>query len=295
MGARPSGYKKSGGFLNGVDGTITAYRFTDDQPSKDGPVAFKAGKVKGTDGKLKERFHTLYMELSARADGAKEDVTTHLFGGGYDDFTVSEDGLTLTAIEDGAPVTLGGNTDVARFVTSLVEAGFPETNFDEDETQINFEPMVGARVRFVQRRDEEATKKFGKRVDKRTGKSYDRQYLVVDQVYDLAQAETKTNGAAKTIKKAAAAPAKAVTPAKGTKPAKAAAEDVSELATQTLLDILGENDNSIQKIKLSTRILQRLMKHPQRDDVRKWLFNDENLAGIEGVSYDQAEGTISVE
>ena len=41
----------------------------------------------------KEKFHSLYCELSMRVDGADEDVSQHLFAGGFEDFSeTSEDG-----------------------------------------------------------------------------------------------------------------------------------------------------------------------------------------------------------
>ena len=122
MGARPSSFKKSGGFLNGVDGVISGYQFTDEFNG----VAFVAGKDPKT---KKERFHSLYTVLSVRVDGADEDVTTTLFTGGADDFEVTDDGHTLSPIEEGRE--LGANTPFAKLVVSLVEAGFPESRSEE--------------------------------------------------------------------------------------------------------------------------------------------------------------------
>jgi len=301
MGARPSSFKKSGGFLNNVVGTITGYRFTDEAPSKDGPVPFKPGKVKGPDGKLKDKFHTLYMELFARADGAKEDVSTYLFAGGADDFVVSEDGLTLTDPK-GAACTLGEGTSVGILVASLVEAGFPEEELPEDENSVNYETIVGRRVRFEQRKDVEATTQFGKRKDKKNpGRSYDRTNLVVSEYLGVAEeapAQARPTQSAKPVASVTKSTTSGITKANGKAAVKTAAKpasvDIPALATSTLLDILAENENTIQKVKLSTRILQRLMKDPNRDDVRTWLFNDENLSSIDGVTYDQASGVISI-
>jgi hypothetical protein len=277
MSSRPSAFKKGGGgFLNNVDGVISGYEFTDEF----GGEPFKAGKVNG-----KERFHSLYFVLSARVDGADEDVTTTLFVGGADDFNVEEDGHTLTPVEEGRE--LGANTPFAKLITSLVEAGFPETNLPEDA--INFESIIGTRVRFVQRTDVEGTKKLGKRKDKKTGKEYDRQDLVIDQVYSLPGTET-----------AKAAPAKAGKPvaAKAGKAAKVApvpaGVDVAELATDTLTTILSEAGGTITKAKMGMKVIAKLMKDPNREAVRKFLFDDENLGAIDGVDYDKATSTISI-
>ena len=145
MGARPSTFHKGGGgFLNGVDGVITGYRWTDQFNGEDFVPGKKSKEQGGGD-----KFHSLFMELSARPDGADEDQTQNLFAGGYDDYEVSEDGLTLTSAE-GGECAIGGNTAAAKFIASLCEAGFPESKFDEDPDSINFEPMVGTRVRFGQ-------------------------------------------------------------------------------------------------------------------------------------------------
>src|SRR6266850_652894 len=118
MGARPSSFKRGGGFLNGVDGVWSDYIWTDEFNGK--PF------VPGRDPKTKkERFHTLYMLITAQVDGADEVVTTTLFAGGADDFEISADGKTLSNPE-GGPVALGASTSVGRFISSLVDAGFPD-------------------------------------------------------------------------------------------------------------------------------------------------------------------------
>jgi hypothetical protein len=278
MGARPSSFKKGGGgFLNGVDGVISGYQFTDEFAGE----AFKPGKVNG-----KDKFHSLYCLLSVRVDGADEDVTTTLFVGGADDWTISEDGHTLEPVEDGRE--LGANTSFAKVITSLVESGFPETNLPEDS--INYEAIIGTRARFVQKVNVEDTKKLGKRKDKKTGKEYDRMDLVIDQVYSLPG----TQGAAATAP--AAAPKAAAAGKKAAKAPKAVAEpvDVAALSTETLMGILGDSDGSIQKNKVSLKVIKVLNGHPQREAVRKWLFSDENLSSIDGVAFDTATGIISV-
>lgn len=290
MGSRPSQFKKGGGFLNGVDGVIADYTFTGDVPSKDGPVPFKPGKDKG-----KERFHSLQCLLSVRPDGATEDLTQFLFAGGFEDFEISEDGKTLTAA-DGGPCNLSGNSDAAKFFGSLCDAGFPESNFSDDEASINFEPAIGTRVRFVQRRDEEATKKFGKRKDKKTGKEYDRTNLVVDQVYDLPQAHSKSNGKAK----AAAAPMKGKT-TKAAPPPPADEIDLPEVSEAALVEILTKAGKPIAKAKLSMATLTTpaLKGQPYRDEVREWLFDDDNLEGLAGkddavITFNKSKGLLAL-
>jgi hypothetical protein len=276
MSSRPSAFKKGGaGFLNNVDGVITGYEHTDEFNGN----PYSAAKVNG-----KVPFHSLYTVLSARVDGADEDVTTTLFTGGADDFEISDDGHTLTPTEDGRE--LGANTSWAKFITSLVEAGFPETNLPEDV--INFESIIGTRVRFVQRTDVEGTKKLGKRKDKKTGKEYDRQDLVIDQVYSLPG--TSVAAAPKAAGKAAGKPAaKAVKAAATT-----VGEDVAAVAIATVQTIVAEAGGSITKSKLGMKLIGKLMKHPQRPAIQKYVDNDDNLSAIEGLEYDAATKTVSI-
>jgi hypothetical protein len=280
MGSRPSSFKKGGGFLNGVDGVITGYRFTDEFNGE----SFVPGKDPKT---KKERFHSLFCEVSVRVDGADEDVNQHLFSGGYDDFEISEDGLTLTA-PDGGECTLGQNTGTAKFFGSLVAANFPEENFSDDPNSVNFEPAVGTRVRFVQRKDEESTRKLGKRKDKKTGKEYDRTDLVVDQVYELpgapvaAAAKTAVKPNGKVAGKAAKAPA--------------VPTDIDALGAQTVVEIALRAGKPVAKSKFSmeslkSAVLKTAEAKDHREAVRKRIFEDDFLTALadgDGVEY---EGT----
>ena len=273
MGARPSSFKRGGGFLNNVTGKLVDYVFTDEFNGE----PFRPGKDPKT---KKDRFHALYFVPSVLVDGADDPVTTTLFVGGADDFEVSEDGKTLTPIEEGRE--LGGSTAFAKLITSVVESGFPETNLSE--TDINYEPIIGWRFNFVQKRDEEATKKLGKRVDKKTGREYDRQDLVVDQTF----APEETSKAGKTAKPAAGG-------AKTGKKPEPQGDDIDTLSADTLKAILADTeDGYIQKSKLSMKVLQKLTKHPQREDVRTRIFSDDFLATEDGWTYNKAKGLVTL-
>ena len=287
MGARPSQFKKGGGFLNGVDGQITGYQWTDEFNGE----PFKGGKDKTG----KARFHSLYFVPSVRVDGAEEDITTTLFAGGYDDFEVSDDGLTITPHEEGRQ--LGQNTAFYTFINSLVKPehgdGFPEERLSEDD--INYEPIIGSRVRFEQRVNADNNKKLGKRKDKRTGKEYDRQDLVVSEVYSLP-GETQSVTKASTVgsKVIVGTMSSKVTGGNG-KITKKVDTSVADLAAATLASILAANKGTITKQKLGMRITNNLMKHPQREDVRKWLADDDNLGGLAFATFDPATSVISLD
>lgn len=274
MGARPSSFRKGGGFLDQVDGVITGYEFTDVFPGGDGD----------SKKKKKSDFHSLYVVLQVRVDGADEDVQTTLWAGDADQFEVSEDGHTLEPLEEGYQI--GASTAWGKFITSVVvDAGFPEDELPEEE--INYEVLIGRRFRFAQRLDADATKKFGKRKGK-NGKEYDRRDLVATNYYP---GETPVP-AGKQSTKAPAGKA-ATTAAKPTKGKTVAEAEVSVegLAIDTLLEILKEaKDHKIAKSKVSMAVLRKLVKHPQREDVRKVIFSDEFLGQADmGWSYDATD------
>lgn len=264
MGARPSTFRKSGGFLNGIDGLITGYQMTDEFNG----VAFTPGKKGG-----KDKFHALYCVLSVRVDGAEEDVTTTLFMGGAEDWEVSDDGLTITPAEEGRQ--LGAGTSFSTFLTSLCENGFDESELPEDE--FNFEPIIGLRCHFVQKKNEEATKKLGKRKSKDGTKEYDRQDLVVETVY--GREDVPANKPAK----GKAAPA--VKAGKQAKPTSA----VPANAAATLLAVLSEQpENKITFGKLAVKVLQHTVKAKAVDgnEQKEWLKNKDNIASVDGIEMD---------
>lgn len=272
-GARLSSFKRGGGFLNNVDGVITGYQFTDEFPGGDSGSKKKKGD-----------FNALYCILSARVDGAEDDVTTTLFAGGADDFEISEDGHTLEPLAEGGGMR--ANTPFFKFLESLIEHNFPETNFPEDV--INFEAMIGTRVTFVQVVDEEATKKLGKKKSKDGKKEYNRTDLKVSAVLALpAVAGAKAS-------KSAAAPAKGAT--KGKPAPEPEADDLNDEAVEALMNVLADADGSIQRAKLSVKIAQKVgLKNPNRAELSKLVFSEEFLGTEQGWSYDKKKQTVSAE
>lgn len=284
MGARPSSFRQGGGgFLNNVDGVIVAYRFTDEFNGE----PFVPGNKPGTKD---PKFHSLFMELSARLDGADEDITQNLFAGNADDFTISDDGLTLTALEEGEECSIGGSTPAAKFVASLVEKGFPEGSLSDDPNSINFEPIVGTRVRFAQEtvlgQDGKPRKRIAKK-GKFKGREFNDTTTVVGQVYDLPGKATKG--------KAAAGKTGAKAKAKDVEVEDEPETSVEDLAAETLIDIVKANKGKMPKAKLSMAVLQKLMKHPQREAVRKLFKDDEFLETENGWDYNAKKEVVTVD
>lgn len=269
-----------GGFLNGVDGVIVGYRWTDQFNGED----FVPGNKPGTKD---PKFHSLFMELTARVDGADEDIAQNFFAGNYDDYVVSEDELTLTT-EDEGECGIGANTPAGKFLQSLVEAGFPESKFETDPNSINVEPMNGTRVRFGQQVVLDKQGKPKKRIAKKgkfKGREFDDTTTIIAQVYEVAGKGGKT---AKTE------------PAKKGKKDKDEDEgaDVETLATKFILKVVAANKGKLAKAKLSMALLKEengLSKHPEREAIRKLLKSDDFLETEDGWGYDAKKEIITVE
>ena len=277
MGARPSSFKKGGGFLNEVDALITGLVFEsgDTYPIKKGPR-------KG------EEFTPLSLTVSARVDGADEDVSKRLLISDATRFgDVSADGTTL-ATPDGQ--TISAFSEAGIFINSLVNPieggdGFPESRLGEDDDpEITYQPVVGTRVRFIQQ------ERTGKRAGTQTakdGRVWPLKDLVVAKVYDLPQAAGKSNG-------------KAAKPVGKTTKGKIETVDTDELAVEALLRYVQQAGGSIAKSKIRMKVLtdKAFSNDPEGRNTVATLLTGKNsdayLGGLEGVMFDAEEQTVSV-
>lgn len=209
----------------------------------------------------------LFMKLSVLVDGAEAPVSTHLFAGAAERFLpLADKGRTL-----GGNDALGANTAAIKFLASVTANGFDENELPDDK--VNYEAIIGRRARFVQEIDQQATDKLGKR-KATNGKEYNRTQLTVSAVYPSTNAKT-------------------VTKAAGKPNGKVVEQSVDEVATETLLAILADNDGSILKSKLPTKVAVKLgPKHPMRDEVRRTIFSEEFLNSEQGWGYDAKSQTI---
>ncbi len=251
--ARPSSFKTGGGFLKGVTGLIASYIFTTDFNGKPG-------------ARTKEGFLALQAKLTAKVDGADKAQDTSLFVGDADQWTISDDGKTITAKNDS--VGIPGNKGWGLFISTLVEKGFPETRLPEDV--VNYEAIQGTRVTFDQRVNEDANKRFGKRAAKVGKGSFDRTDLVVSAVVALpaeggvaAPAATTKSGK----KTAVVTPVEAV--------------DLVTLADETLGAIAKAKGGTVARKNVSIEVTKKLMKHPHRDAVRDLIYSEAYLKGAE--------------
>jgi hypothetical protein len=252
-------FRTGGGFLNGVAGTITGVRVFA-EASKNGD------------------FQKLMVQLSIRQDGADVDVSPWPFFAGSAEGLTLSDGPSFESEDDN--YRMGGKTDWSDFLIPVLTLA-PE--LEDRLTPTDYSGLIGVRCQFIQETDVEKTKQFGKQKGKE-GKEYDRKNLRVESVLDLPTAKAKTNGAAKTVA------------AKGTKAAKAV--DVSDLARQVVLEVVGDQGGSIElkRIKMLTfgKFKRNEPNYDQRDAVVAFISDNDAVIGMDGLDYDKKTNTISL-
>lgn len=280
--ARPSAFKGGGGgILRDQDGTIVGLEFSDVNP-------LSTKEVK--DG----AFHSLWALLNILPDGASRPTIQPIWVGDADAFGITEDKMGLTG---DAPLSKSSSWFI--LVDSMVNpngapgTGFDEENFPDDPETADYGALVGARFRFNWKKDERATAKFGKKVSKKDPKkSYDRENLIATNYYGQVEVTDAMVHGTDDV-----APAK--TPAVKTK-AKAAAfdaDDVTELATAAILKAVREaKDGKMSQSKVSVKMLTSFgQETPElRQAVRAWVDNGDNLASIDGLTFDAKTKELSV-
>lgn len=269
--------RKGGGYLNEVDVTwVGGTWFTGEG------VEIKKGNRKG------ETFTPLSFVPEFLVDGEDEPKTQRLLLGDAEGYGEVTDDDQVLQTPDGQGI--GAKSELGIFLASLVEAKEEvDALIPDDPSCIDFRPLYGMRLRLVQEVNADKTKRQGKQKGK-DGKEYDRKDLKVATVHSLPE-----EAPAKPAAKAAGKPAAAASKPAG-KPAAAAKKvNIGELAESTLKGILQANDGKILKTKLSMAILKALNNDPSRDAVREFLFDDENLGGIDGVTYNAKKGTITLD
>lgn len=263
----------NGGFLNGVAGTVQGYALE----QKTGVIG--KGDRKG------EEYRKFSLKLNVLPDGGK--VAEQYLDGGflYDDNEVSDD---KQSIEGKNQFILDGKTELGKFIISLIEGDgnrLPEEALGDLRS---FAFLNGIRLKFARVRDEEETKRRGKKKDKKTGKEYDRDQLLCAEVLAVG-----TGKPAAGAKKAAgkAAPAAKVT----AKPAAAAVDtDAADAALTTILK--GVADNQIEVTKIGGAVVRYALANKldaaTRDALRKTLADQAYLtdAADRGIVMVDGEG-----
>lgn len=294
--SRPSLFRGGGGILRDVDSTIIDIQFTTENPLFTGP---KPPPKKG-----KEVFNALYAVLELLQDGADKSTLQPLFVGSADAFSINEDGRGVTDAIENAQISK--NSDFSIFMGSLIAAGFDEDLLDNTDTPetADYSPLIGARIRTNWQENVEKTKRLGKKKSKDGKKEYSREDLIVTNFYEIVEVDAAPTSAAKgktTAAKAVATKPGAAKAAPAVKGKKAPAEpefDVAEETTAAILTALaGAKDKTLSKNQLSVKLLNAFGKHTadQRAEVRTLAIDDEYLSGIDGVTFDAAKKTLTLD
>lgn len=230
----------------GQTGTITDYSFD---------IKEWESKKKGVG-----TYSTLSYNFKFKVDGADEPVERFLNAGFvYEGTTISDDGRTLENDDvDGGIIQ--EDTEFARFVGSLIEKGFDESQLDESGR--NFEALIGQRLQLVNWTDDEATKKFGKRKSKKDGKEYNRTETRVAQVYEKEEVKATKGKAAKSTSKPTSKTPKQ--------------EEVEEVDTAQADEVITElvsdaKGNVIPRTGISAQVVRYALKKRLSTDVRDQL------------------------
>lgn len=241
----PKGFSEGGGLLDDINATVKEARFEIFDYQGKGTAAPSM------------RF-TLALE-----DGS--DVTQNWSCGKATDWQPSEDGKTLVAI--GRATALNRQSNIALLLESIVNSGFPEDKIGDEITV--FEGMEAHFIRVPA----PERKGIAKRTDAQ-GNVIEQTILTVDKINKLPW--EKKAAAPKGAAKAAAAPAKGA-PAKAA-PAAAAAGDLTEVASNAIVEILAENPEGIAKAQLPALLFKKLATHPQKAQVLQVAFKDDFLS-----------------
>lgn len=242
---RPSGFSEGGGLLDDVNATIKEARFEIfDYQGKGTPAP------------------SLRINLTLE-DGSE--ASQNWSCGKAQDWQPSEDGKKLVAI--GRATALNRQSNVALLLESIVNSGFPEDKIGDEITV--FEGMEAHFIRVPA----PERKGIAKRTDAQ-GNVIEQTILTVDKINKLPW--EKKAAAPKGAAKAAAAPAKGA-PAKAA-PAAAAAGDLTEVASNAIVEILAENPEGIAKAQLPALLFKKLATHPQKAQVLQVAFKDDFLS-----------------
>ena len=236
---RPSGFSEGGGLLDDVNATVKKARF-------------EIFDYQGKGNAVPSCRFDLQLE-----DGSE--VSQNWSCGKATDWQPSEDGKTLVAI--GRATSLNRQSNVALLLESIVNSGFPEDRIGDDITI--FEGMEAHFVRVPA----PERKGLTKRTDAQ-GNVIEQTVLVADKIIKLPWE-----------KKASAPKALAKAPASAPKKAPAAeGEDLTEVASAAVLEILAENPDGVAKAQLPALLFKKLASHPKKAQIMQVAFKGEFLS-----------------
>ena len=191
-----------------------------------------------------------------------EEATQYYSAGKLSDWEPSEDGTRILAVGKATKLNRGANISI--LLDSLVEAGFPEEEMDADCTV--FDGLECHMVRVPAPKRPGLAPKLDDKGNERVST-----ILVVDKVYGRGEEKSEVKGSESVVEE------------KG--------NGVSEKATETVMEILLENQDGMKKKDLAGKIFQVLKKDPNRNEVVQLCYDDVFL-GNGPWNYDKKKGIV---
>lgn len=253
---RPSDFTKGGGLINDIDATVKESRWV-------------IWDYNGKSAKPGLSNHVIYVD----DDGAEHDA--YYSAGDPDAFVPSKDGKTLVKV--GKRDGLSDSTNFFQYISSWINAGFPED--DIDGSDVSF--MDGKKVHVLREAQPER-----KGIAKDPNDTREKTVLCISKIYDA-------KGKATAAKRTATAVG-----GKANGAAAAAADTGGELddaAAEAIIMALGEAGGSISKAKLSQALFKQLAGNADRNKIIQFAFKDEFL-GADGRpwTFDAKAATVSL-
>lgn len=256
----PDGFAKGGGLFDDVNLEYVGAKFTQEAPEgydTDGSLIFFATEIQieGVDDAVIQSY-SLGEKTSAK-------------------FTIAEGGLGLIPVDDTSNIS--AQSKFALYIQALKAAGFPINTLFGDAGVAG---LIGLKAHVNRMPDPERKGlKLNKQQQERREKYGPESTLVVTKIIALPGQVAK--GGAVKGSSTTAAVAQVAAAVDGD-------SSLSDTAAITLLEILSENDNKIQRSKLPVLVAKKHMKHAQRQELSNLVFSEEFLKTQNGWSYDPA-------
>lgn len=209
-----------------------------------------------------EKEGYVYLNVTLREDRRESDSVQSFFMGGVDRYAIGNGGKSLSMV-DGTPFRFGKDTGGYKLLASLVESK-PEieayiSDVDSGEP-LNLQGLNGARLHVTQERDEKATKANGQRVDRKTGRKFDRTNTVVTAVLALPAAKPAT---------------------KGNGQAAAVSADIADEAVSTMFEAIKQNNGQIEQSMLQVAIYTAAgLNNPNKSAIYQYIKKNSPLPGF---------------
>lgn len=213
------------------------------------------------------------LQLILEVEGEEKTYQQNWSVGKPEDWMPSEDGKRLIAIGKAQGLNTTSNTML--FLTSLVNAGYPEDKLTDDVSD-----LVGLEAHFNRVAAPNRAGLVKKEGDR------DQTVLIVTDIKKLPWETKKATG--KPAKTATTKAGKTVAP-----PPTEGGVDLSTKAAETIMEIVVEEGGTLAKKAIPAALFKKLAGDPDKNDILKIAYKDDFLGAIEGLSY--ADGILTLE